>query len=89
MGVPSREQKSYPAGVGETRWIRVPVSEIDYVRSIYEAYDGLAMLTAPSPDRGELSLWIADGLDDLADEIEARLTREVGLQRIAAPPVDG
>ena len=36
--------------MGETRWLRVPVSEIDYVRSIFEAYDGLGMLTAPAPD---------------------------------------
>jgi Domain of unknown function (DUF4911) len=67
--------------MSQTRWLRVPVSEIGYVRAIYEAYDGLGMLTAPSPDRGELTLWVAPGLEWLADEVEARLVAEVGLQR--------
>jgi len=71
--------------MGETRWLRVPVSEIDYVRAIYEAYDGLGMLTAPAPDRGELSLWVAPGQEALADEVERALTVECGLQRIPPP----
>ena len=71
--------------MGETRWLRVPVSEIGYVRSIYEAYDGLGTLTAPAADRGELALWVSPGHEPLADEIERRLARDVGLQRIAGP----
>jgi hypothetical protein len=67
---------------GETRWLRVPVAEIAYARAIYEAYDGLGMLTAPAADRGELCLWVAPGQEALADEVEARLARECGLQRI-------
>ena len=69
---------------GETRWIRVPVSEIGFVRAIYEAYDGLCTLSAPAADRGELALWIAPGNEALADDIERRLARTAGLQRIAA-----
>ena len=71
--------------MGETRWFRVPVSEIAYVRAIYEAYDGLGMLTAPAPDRGELALWVPPGQEALADEVERRLVVEVGLQRIPPP----
>ena len=71
-----------PAVSGETRRYRVPVAEIAYVRAIYEAYDGLGMLTAPAPDRGELELWVGPGLEAWADEVEARLVRECGLQRL-------
>ena len=71
--------------MGETRWVRVPVAEITYVKSIYEAYDGLCTVSSPSAARGELSLWIAPGQEALADEVEQRLARECGLQRIATP----
>ena len=71
--------------MGETRWVRVPVAEITYVKSIYEAYDGLCTVSAPSAARGELTLWVAPGHEALADEVEQRLARECGLQRIATP----
>ena len=73
------------AAMSETRWVRVPVAEITYVKSIYEAYDGLCTVTSPAAARGELALWVAPGQDALADEIELRLARECGLQRIATP----
>jgi hypothetical protein len=75
--------------MGETRWLRVPVAEIAFVRAIYEAYDNLCILTAPAAERGELCLWIAPGHEDIADEIERKLSRDAGLQRIAAPTDGG
>ncbi len=71
--------------MGEVRWLRVPVAEIAYVRAIYEAYDGMCTLTAPSADRGELCLWVAPGHEADADEVERRLARDAGLQRILGP----
>ena len=68
--------------MGETRWLRVPVAEITYVKSIYEAYDGLCTVTSPSAARGELVLWVAPGHEALADELEQRLAQEAGLQRL-------
>ncbi|MEO6952935.1 MAG: DUF4911 domain-containing protein [Polyangia bacterium] len=67
-----------------TRWVRVPVAEITYVKSIYEAYDGLCTVTSPSAARGELVLSIGPGQEALADEVERRLAREAGLQRIVS-----
>ena len=66
-----------------TRRLRAPVSEIAYVRSIYEAYDGVGTLTSVAGGSGELELWVAPGQAPLADEIERRLARECGLQRLA------
>jgi len=65
-----------------TRRFRAPVAEIAYVRSIYEAYDGVGTLSSEA-GRGELELWVAPGQEPLADEIERRLARECGLQRLA------
>ena len=70
----------------QTRWLRVPVREIAYVRAIYEAYDGLCILSAPAADRGELTLWVGPGQEALADEVERRLARDAGLQRIPPQP---
>jgi hypothetical protein len=68
--------------MGTTRRFRVPVSEIAYVRSIYEAYDGLGTLSSDGAQSGELTLWIAPGQEALADLVEQRLSRDAGLQRI-------
>jgi hypothetical protein len=71
-----------------TRWYRVPVAEIAYVRSIFEAYDGVGTLSSPAADRGELTLWVAPGQEPIADELEGRLATECGLQRIAGNDAD-
>jgi hypothetical protein len=65
-----------------TRWYRVPVSEIAYVRAIVEAYDGVGTLSSPAEGRGELTLWVAPGNEATADELERRLATECGLQRL-------
>ncbi len=69
-----------------SRWFRVPLGEIAYVRAIVEGYDGLALVRAPDPRRGEIEWLVGEGLEAEADALAARLEREAGLLPIARPP---
>lgn len=68
-----------------SRFFRVSLPEIGYVRAIVEAYDGVAIVRAPDPKRGEIEWIIGEGLEDEADELVRRLTREAGLIEIGRP----
>jgi hypothetical protein len=68
-----------------SRFYRVPLAEIAYVRAIVEGYDGIALLRAPDANRGEIELVIGEGLDDEAETVARRLREEAGLIEIARP----
>jgi hypothetical protein len=69
-----------------SRYFRVPLEHIGYVRMIVEAYDGVAAVRSLGRDRAEIEWLIGDGLAEEADELAARLSRETGLRPIARPP---
>jgi hypothetical protein len=68
-----------------SRYYRVPVAEIAYVRAVVEGYDGVAVVRALDPNRGELEWLIGEGLEDEAQAIAERLAGEVGLLEIPQP----
>ena len=68
-----------------SRFFRVALPEIGYVRAIVEGYDGLAVVRAPDPKRGEIEWLIGDGLEAEAETLVHRLESEAGLIEIAAP----
>ena len=68
-----------------SRFFRVPLEQIGYVRAILEGYDGVAQLHAPDPNRGEIELRIGQGLEEEVDAIARRLYQEAGLIEIARP----
>jgi hypothetical protein len=68
-----------------SRFFRVPLEQIGYVRAIVEAYDGVALLRAADPKRGEIEWMIGEGLEAEADELVTRLGVEAGLIEIARP----
>ena len=68
-----------------SRFYRVPLEQIAYVRAIVEAYDGVALIFSPDPRRGEIEWRIGEGLEEEAQTIAARLVREAGLVEIARP----
>jgi Domain of unknown function (DUF4911) len=70
---------------GSSRFFRVPLGEIGYVRAIVEGYDGLAVVRAPDPKRGEIEWLIGAGLEGEAGALIARLTREAGIIEITRP----
>ena len=68
-----------------SRWFRVPLEQIAYVRAIVEAYDGVALVRAADARRGEIEWMVGDGFEDEAEELVRRLTIEAGLIEIARP----
>jgi hypothetical protein len=68
-----------------SRFFRVPLEQIGYVRAIVEAYDGVALLRAADPKRGEIEWMIGEGLEDEAEVLVRRLGVEAGLIEIARP----
>jgi len=71
--------------VGSSRFFRVPLGEIGYVRAIVEGYDGLAVVRAPDPKRGEIEWLIGVGLEDEAETLVRKLANETGLVEIQRP----
>jgi hypothetical protein len=68
-----------------SRFFRVALEQIAYVRAVVEGYDGVALVRARDPNRGEIEWVIGDGLDDEAETIVQRLRRESGIVEIARP----
>lgn len=68
-----------------SRFFRVPLEQIAYVRAVVEAYDGVAVVRAADARRGEIEWLIGDGLEDEADLLARRLATEAGLIEIARP----
>jgi hypothetical protein len=71
--------------VTTSRFFRVPLPEIGYVRAIVEGYDGIAIVRAPDPRRGEIEWLIGEGLEAEAETLVRRLETEAGLIEIARP----
>ena len=69
-----------------SRYFRVPLHEIGYVRMIVEGYDGLAFVRSLSGSRGEIEWIVGQGMEAEADEVAERLASEVGLIPIERPP---
>jgi Domain of unknown function (DUF4911) len=73
-------------------YFRVPLEQIGYVRAIVEGYDGVAIVHAPDPNRGEVEWLVGEGLEDEAAALALRLGAEAGLVAIDRPanwPVAG
>lgn len=69
-----------------SRFYRVPVAEIGYVRAIVDGYDGLAIVRALDARRGELEWIVGEGLEAEAEAVARKLAVETGLQEIERPP---
>ncbi len=70
------------------RLIRVDRKEIGYLRFIFEAYDGLAVLTTQHPQDGILRLIIAPNREAEVDELIHRLGADERLRIEPLTPND-
>jgi hypothetical protein len=68
-----------------SRFFRLPLEEIAYVRAIVEGYDGLAYVHSPDARRGEVEWVIGEGMDAEAEALIGRLTRTCRLIEITRP----
>jgi hypothetical protein len=68
-----------------SRYFRVPLAEIAYVRMIVEAFDGLAVVRSLSSSRGEIEWIIGEGMDAEAEEVAQRLAQLTGMCPIERP----
>lgn len=68
-----------------SRFFRVPLDQIGFVRAIVDGYDGLAAVRSLDPRRGEIEWIVAEGREAEADELAARLAKEAGLSPIDRP----
>jgi hypothetical protein len=78
-------QKTASLDFVTSRFFRVPVSQIGYVRAIVEGYDGVAQIFAPDWNRGEIEWRIPAGQEREAEAIALRLAKEADLQDIERP----
>ncbi len=69
-----------------SRFFRVPLDEIGYVRMIVESHDGLAAVRSFGGKRGEIEWLLGEGMEAEADALAERLAAEVGLIPISRPP---
>ncbi len=69
----------------QSRFFRVALEEIGYVRAIVDGYDGLAVVRSADAERGELEWLIAVGREAEAEALARRLGEEVGLCAIPKP----
>jgi hypothetical protein len=69
-----------------SRFFRLPLGEIGYLRAIVDGYDGLAVVRSLDARRGEVEWIIGEGREEEAERLALRLAREIGLCEIARPP---
>ena len=68
-----------------SRYFRVPLDQIGYVRMIVEGYDGVAAVRSLSGDRGEIEWLVGEGMEAEAEALSRRLQAEAGLVPIERP----
>ena len=71
-----------------TQHYRVDRSEIAFIKFIFEAYDGLAVLRTTDPAKGIIKLHIAPGCEAQVDRILQDLKKEILIQRLATTPFE-
>lgn len=63
------------------KYLRVDRREICFLRFIFEAYDGIAIITTIDPDSGIVLLSIAPGCEDDVEMILQDLKKDIMIER--------
>src|SRR5262249_54089630 len=74
-----------PSMIELSRFFRVPLEHIGFVRAVVEAEEGLAQLYAADSDRGEVELLFPDSRAEEAEGLVSKLTRATGWVEIPRP----
>ena len=65
------------------KYFRVDRREICFLRFIFEAYDGIAILTTIDPDSGFVALHISPGCEEDVEMILQDLKKEIMIEPVA------
>jgi hypothetical protein len=64
------------------RRLRVERSQISYLRFIFEAYDGIAVVRTTDAARGEIVLHVAPGCEDVVEMVLADLSKDLLIEPV-------
>jgi hypothetical protein len=64
------------------RQYRIDRRQISFIKFIYEAYEGVAVVTTLDPALGLISLAMAPGCEDVANDVMEDLGRSILIERI-------
>lgn len=64
------------------RRVRVERSQISYLRFIFEAYDGIVVVSTSDAARGEILLHMAPGCEDVVEMVIADLGRHLLIEPV-------
>ncbi len=65
------------------KYYRVDRREICFLRFIFEAYDGIAMLTTVDPDAGFVTFYISPGCEEDVEMILQDLKNDIMIEPLA------
>ena len=65
-----------------TRHLRVERRDICFIKYIFEAYEGIAVLETMAPKSGHIALHIAPGCEDMVEGILVDLGRQCRMEAI-------
>ena len=68
-----------------SRFFRVPLEQIGFVRAVVEGHEGLAQVFSNDADRGEIEIVIPQAMAAEAETLLARLGAHAGCVEIARP----
>jgi len=69
------------------RYYRIDRREINFIKCILEAYDGIAMLTTVDPEAGIVLLHISSGCENDVDMIFQDLKKDIMIEHISERPM--
>jgi Domain of unknown function (DUF4911) len=69
-----------------TQYYRVDRREIAFIKFIFEAYDGIAVLKTMDPVKGIIEFLIAPGCEEQVYRVIQDLKKEVLIRRLATIP---
>ena len=64
------------------RRLRVDRAKISYLKFIFEAYDGIAVVSTTDASRGEITLHMAPGCQDVVEMVIADLARHLLIEPV-------
>ena len=63
-----------------TKFYNINKSDIGFIKFIFEAYDGLAVISTIQSEKDTIAIYIAPGCEEEADELVEQLSETVKIE---------